>query len=193
MAEQLLPAIYLKPPQGYLLAKGEKTLIISPVKSLDYVDKDIYAVSGDKIYAIVKLAKPYMIPHTLFKSSYDKHKITEKEREDVWKDVKQFWCYSIISIKKYRFPIYCGKIPTHNLFIKSIGPKPINEIRLYNGKSYRNITLAEDEVLVRMKADEANEDLCLDGEASFKLFTPIREKRTVERSWQMRGGQAIFK
>lgn len=192
MADKKLPAIYLKPPQGYLVSKGKKTLIVSPVKDFGYIEKDIYAVSGDKIYGVIQLAKPYSFNHTLFKGSFDRHQISEEERQAMWPDVKQFWAYVIKSKRVFPTPRYCGKVGTHNLFIKEISPKPVNEVRLYDGNSYRTFNLAEDEVLVRTKIDDVDNNLCMDGEASFKLFYTSNLKQAVEGKWEMQDGKAVF-
>ena len=192
MADKKLPAIYLKPPQGYLVSKGKKTLIVSPVKDFSYIEKEIYAVSGDKIYGTIELSKPYLLDHTLFKSSFERHQISEEERQSLWPNTKQFWAYVIKAKRMFPTPKYCGKVGTHNLFIKEIAPKQVNEVRLYNGSSYKTFQLAEDEVLVRTKVDDVDNNLCLDGDASFKLFYTSNLKQTVEGAWQMQGGKAVF-
>lgn len=192
---EVLPAIYLKPPQGYLLAKGKKTLVFSPVRDENYVKKEIYVVSGDKIYAKIQLNTPHMVPYTLFDKFEKEHQISKRERESLWPDVKQFWSYTFQVTKTYQVPVYCGKVATHNLFIKEISPKKINEVRLYDGKSYRTFNLDSDELLIRMRMGEVdilNKELCLDGEESFKLFTPARDIEKGEGEWMMIDGKATF-
>lgn len=187
-----LSAVYLKSPQGYQIAKRQKTLIISPIKSEDYIDKEMYIVSDDKIYAKVQLMKPYSMNHTLFKSSQDKHLISEAEKKRNWPEVKQFWAYTFKLLASYNPPLYCGKLDKPGLFVKDIQPKLVNEVRIYNGKAYHTFKLDDDEVLVKIKADSVNEELNMIADPSFKLFSAPNLFEKKSRKWQMKDGKAVY-
>lgn len=195
-----LSAVYLKAPQGYQIAKKQKTLIVSPVKSEDYIDKNMYIVSGDKIYAKVKLMKPYSMNHTLFKKTFEKHKVSEATRKKHWSDVKQFWAYTFKLLASYNPPIYCGKLDKPGLFIDNVEPEKINEVRLYNGKKYHTFKLADDEVLVKIKADAVEEELNMEGHPSFKLFSAPnifikskgKKKTKKKKKWKMKNGKLVY-
>jgi hypothetical protein len=148
-------------------------------------------VSGDKIFAKIALRKPYSTNYTLFKGSYDKHRISEEERLKIWPKEKQFWSYHFKVLKTFMPPLYCGKMDKSGLFIKEVEPKKTTEVRIYNGKSYLTFKLKADEFLLKATPDDIEDQtLMMVDDPSYKLFEVAK---SFKKKWIKKNGKLTYK
>lgn len=94
--------IYLVPPHGELIWKGEKKAI---VKTREFnIREPLFLVSGNLVYGIIMLSPPTKITKEEFDNLRDKHRITEKEYEKWgWKG-KPLYYYKVEMITRFDPP-----------------------------------------------------------------------------------------
>ena len=96
-AEKKLPGLYLMDPHAELIYEGDKKQIIkSPadMKMLQkYIGKEMYLLSEDKVYGIIKLRKPREIDVNEFLHLRYAHRVSDEERKEWWPDKKNLFAY----------------------------------------------------------------------------------------------------
>lgn len=110
--------ILLVEPFGYLVASKKKTIIIKS-RSFDIANSDLLLIESHYALGIVRLDQPIKINTNEFKKLYNKHLISEKDKNKWWKD-NQLYAYNVIKVKKFAKPqlIYYKKGP--QVIIKNI-------------------------------------------------------------------------
>ncbi len=94
--------LYLVPPHGELIAKGEKTSI---AKSRRFdIEGDWVLVSGKLAYGTMTLGEPSEVGLEKFDEQFDEHRVEKAERRRWWPDKKTLWLYAIESFKPYPEP-----------------------------------------------------------------------------------------
>lgn len=128
-----LPGIYLVNNHAKMIADGEKKSILKSnhaKKMLDeYIGKDMYLVSDDKVYGIIRLRKPREINiNEVIQLEYA-HKVTEEEREKWWPKEDELWIYEFEEIEIFNKP---KKYPVEQgvqVLVKQVNPEKFS-----NGK-----------------------------------------------------------
>jgi len=86
-------AIYLVPPHGQMIVRGDKTLIVKARNYQSMVGKKLFLVSGTWCYGTIVLKKPFGMDLKKFRSLRNRHQITEKERLKWWKGKRTLFGY----------------------------------------------------------------------------------------------------
>ena len=122
-----IPGIYLVPPHGELIWKGDKTLIVKSRRFTEYLKQPLYLFSGNKAYGIIMLTRvvgPYDADHvrTRFRN---RHKITDEEWEKWWPNVKEVYLYEFDLLKKFNPPVEVKLPPGIQTFVTAATVKDI--------------------------------------------------------------------
>ncbi len=121
-----LPGLYIVQPHANLLYEGDKKQIIKSkhaAKILDkYIGKEMYLVSEDKVFGIIKLRKPREIDINEFIQLRYAHRVSDEERKEWWPKEKSLFAYEFDSqffpkLKSFKVP----KGP--QILIKEVLPK----------------------------------------------------------------------
>ena len=87
-------ALYLVPPHGELIYRGDKTLIIKSRKFTEHIDEDLLLISDSLCYGVIKLKDPKEISIDEFWDLKDRHKITREEfKEWNWDTRDRLYAY----------------------------------------------------------------------------------------------------
>jgi len=98
------PGICITTQHAELICKGKKKLII---KSRDFSDmtlKQLYLVSENKVYGIIKLRTPEKINLEQFDDLNKEHRITDDEREDWWPNREELFAYRFNVLQLFTKP-----------------------------------------------------------------------------------------
>jgi len=98
IAEPPKAALYLTPPHGELIWKGEKTLIVKHKKFTKYVGEPLYLISDKLAYGVIYLDEPREITKEEFDKLRDEHKITPEEYEE-WDWSEPLYAYTFKFVK----------------------------------------------------------------------------------------------
>ena len=92
-----LPGLYLTSPHANLIYEGDKKQIVkSPhgAKLLKkYIGKEMYLVSDDKVFGIIKLREPHEININDFIQLRYAHKVSDEERKDWWPKERKLFSF----------------------------------------------------------------------------------------------------
>jgi len=72
-------AIYVTAPHGYMIWKGQKTLIVKSVELKKHINEPLLLVSGTFAFGIIRLDSPQEIDQKMFQTLKQEHKITDEE------------------------------------------------------------------------------------------------------------------
>jgi len=90
-------SIYLIPPHGQMISRGEKTLIVQKKFFKNMVGKEMFLVSGSWCWGTIILKNPKKITLDEFKKLRLKHQIIDSERKSQWGSTKIFYSYPFIA------------------------------------------------------------------------------------------------
>jgi len=93
-AQAIQDAIYLVEPHGQLIYDGKKTLVVK-TKDFGPMLEMRALVSGKNCYGYIRFEEPKKINLEEFRALQDRHRITEKERNNWWPNVTEFYVYEI--------------------------------------------------------------------------------------------------
>jgi len=108
-----LPGLYLVEPHANLIYEGDKKQIIKSEAGMKmlkkYVGKEMYLVSGKKVYGIIKLREPRQIDINDFIQLRYAHKVSDEERKEWWPEEKNLYVYEFElsgfqKLKNYKTP-----------------------------------------------------------------------------------------
>ena len=122
-----LPGLYIVQPHTNLIYEGDKKSIVkSPagMKMLrSYVGKEMYLVSENKVFGIIKLREPREINVNEFLQLRYAHKVSDDERKEWWPKEEKLWIYEFEIIKLYH-PVKKFKVPKGvQVIVKDVVPK----------------------------------------------------------------------
>lgn len=96
-------AVYLIPPHGELIWKGDKTLV-AKIKKFKVDGREYLLASGDLIYGRVKFGQSRKVKLAEFNRLQPKHQIKDTERKKWWKDAKVFHVWPVTMVQKFEPP-----------------------------------------------------------------------------------------
>jgi len=114
--DEALPGLYLKSPHATLIYEGDKKQILKSEHGMkmlrNYVGKNMYLVSDDKVFGIIKLREPREISINDFIQLRYAHRVSDDERKEWWPDEKKLFAYEFDIIKMFpklkEFPVEKG-------------------------------------------------------------------------------------
>ncbi len=112
--------LYLTPPHGELIAKGKKTAIVKSFDIKQHLDTQLYLLSGDLCYGIIKLKPPVKISTKEFKARYEEHKISEAEKLKWWRDYDTLYLYKVKIIRLYDSPKKYEQKQGPQVFVRNV-------------------------------------------------------------------------
>ena len=94
----------LSSPKCKLISDGFKSLIIKGKLMKELTNTALYIVDKDLSYGIIKIHQPYKINLKDFNELYDKHQITNVEREQWWKGKEILYAYPFDLLESFKEP-----------------------------------------------------------------------------------------
>ncbi|MEM2260856.1 MAG: MBL fold metallo-hydrolase [Ignisphaera sp.] len=88
--------LILVEPHGKWIYEGKKTGIVKSIRLEEHIEEPLYLIADKLCYGIITLHPPVEIDRKEFKKLYERHRITEEEREK-WCAKEKSWC---------KFPLY---------------------------------------------------------------------------------------
>ncbi len=106
LAEKKLPGLYLVSPHGNLIYEGDKKQIIKSKTGMkmlrSYVGKEMYLLSDNKVWGIIKLREPREIDVNEFLHLRYAHQVSDEERKEWWPDEKKLFAYEFEIIEMFK-------------------------------------------------------------------------------------------
>ncbi len=100
-----LPGLYLKSPHATLIYDGDKKQILESEPGMkmlkNYVGKEMYLVSDDKVFGIIKLREPREISINDFIQLRYAHRVSDEERKERWPEEKKLFAYEFDIVKMF--------------------------------------------------------------------------------------------
>ena len=119
-----LRGLYLVPPHGELLWRGEKRAIVKsrPFKGLD---RPHAILSDHLVYGVASFDGPYRIDLDAFGKLRSLHRISDEEREAWWPEAEALWIWFVRQLWVYPEPIEYDVPPGVQTFLEHVElPEP---------------------------------------------------------------------
>ena len=105
LSDKQLPGLYLMPPHAKMIYEGKKKEIIQSDREMKilkkHIGKEMYLISEDKIYGIIKLREPREIDVNEFLQLRYAHQVSDEERQEWWPDMKKLFAYEFEIIEMF--------------------------------------------------------------------------------------------
>ena len=82
--------LILVKPHGKLIWEGKKTAIVKSVEFKEHIGEPMYLIEDNVCYGIITLHEPVPIDKKEFKQLYDRHRVSEEERQE-WARREKSW------------------------------------------------------------------------------------------------------
>ena len=99
----LKPAFYLTDSHAQMIWKGQKKLIVKARMFKRFIGEERYLASRERVYGIIVLEPPKVIPLDEFDQYYKDHLVTHEERTRWWPDSTEFYLYPF-TFHPFRIP-----------------------------------------------------------------------------------------
>jgi hypothetical protein len=139
--------IYLPENQAKMIWTKTKKLIVDPVGYNGVAGKDHYLIGGNLCYGVIRINKVVPITLEKFRQLSEFHKVTDNERESLWKGKKQFFAYPFDLVKRFDPPKQIAANKGANLFssdVRFLAEELIQNIVGYDPHKVDNKVLADD-------------------------------------------------
>jgi len=178
--EPVVPALYLVPPHGEMIAKRTKTLIVKSIKFEENIGIPVYVFSDKYCWAKIVLAEPFEIDLNDFARLRNRHRITDSERKNWWPGKRRLWAYNFQFIEAYDPPIRVDFKPGPQVWIREWEwiDEPPKEILMESGyfRIMGNLDRFKDFLLNNMPAHDIYVELfCGKGELIWHKSPSVKE------------------
>lgn len=152
LAEKAQSGIYLVPPHGEMVWRGEKTAVVKSKPLKTHLFEPLFLASGDLVYGIVELSGGEPIGLKQFDELREKHRVTEKERLEWWPDAKELFLFNIKMTDRFEHPKPFKHEQGIQTFIKEVkfeeSVENIQDAVTYDAGKVSNAVLSDDFRLV---------------------------------------------
>ncbi|TET75147.1 MAG: hypothetical protein E3J56_00975 [Candidatus Aminicenantes bacterium] len=104
-AEKKLPGLYLVQPHANLIYEGDKKQIIKSETGMKmlrkYVGKEMFLLSEDKVFGVIKLREPREIDVNDFIQLRYAHRVSDEERKEWWPGKKKLFAYEFEIVEMF--------------------------------------------------------------------------------------------
>ncbi len=122
-------------PHGTYIKEGKKKTIIKSVNLSDISHKPLLLIENKIGLGIIYLDDPIEITIKEFKNKYNKHRITEKERIEWWKNKRKLYEYKITKKNIFKRPIKLNYKMGPQIVVKPENIWKIRPKKIYIGTS----------------------------------------------------------
>jgi len=105
-----LAGLYLVSPHAEMIHSGAKTKIIKSIRFQEHIDEDVYLISDEVCWGIIRLGVPQEITKKIFQAEYPSHLVEKFERTQWWNDKWPLFSYNVEIIQSFS-PVKKCEIP----------------------------------------------------------------------------------